>query len=342
MDIQGETEHSFVRYGLGRLSVGFLGEESLVILSNLDAVTSALQNTITDTNALTVPFIIRALQYIGEGLGVLARLATLSVHQLSLHRRDAALWEAKSRRISSRQLATLRHAPFLASQYVFEPETLQSISDERQEDAQKRPIMRVATTPLQSPRAQKQTPVKRSLSLPSTPQSASKKYRKQTSPRKVPAAQGAHTRSATSSPTRATSKSHRWLLRRVSGGLPKHAPFRHPSRHVVKRTRGCRDEGTLERKFTRWRKIKTLLASLASHGRQQESSKMAQIRISPPIRSIVCCSKGSPSSIPASSGQFNCMLSGPIKTVRFKRNVDIISSETVHNSHVRGGGRLLL
>ena len=84
--------------------------ESLVILSNLDAVTSALQNTITDTDAITVPFILRALQYVGVGLADLARLATLSSHQLSLYRRDAALWEAKSRRISSRQLATLRHA----------------------------------------------------------------------------------------------------------------------------------------------------------------------------------------------------------------------------------------
>ena len=69
---------------------------------------------------------------------------------------------------------------------------------------------------------------------------------------------------------------------------------------------------------------------------------MAQVRISPPIRSILRGSKRSPSSIPASSGQFNCMLSGPVKTVSFKRNVDIISSETVRNSHVRGGGRLLL
>ena len=102
--------------------------ESLVILSNLDAVTSALQHTITDTDAITVPFILRALQYVGGGLADLARLATLSSHQLSLHRRDAALWEAKSRRISSRQLATLRHAPFLASQYVFDPETVQRIS----------------------------------------------------------------------------------------------------------------------------------------------------------------------------------------------------------------------
>ena len=86
---------------------------------------------------------------------------------------------------------------------------MQRISDERQEDAQKRAIMRVATAPLQSPRAHKQVPAKRSLSLPSTPQSASKKFRKQASPRKIPAAQGAPTQAATSSPTRATSKSHR-------------------------------------------------------------------------------------------------------------------------------------
>ena len=123
-------------------------------------------------------FIIRALRYIEGGLGDLTRLATLSAHQLSLHRRDAALWEAKSRRISSRQLATLRHSPFLASQYVFDPETLQRISDKRQQDAQKRVIMRVATTSLQSPRTPKQTPVERSSSLPSTPQSATKKYQK--------------------------------------------------------------------------------------------------------------------------------------------------------------------
>ena len=47
--------------------------ESLVILSNLDAVTSALQHTITDTDAITVPFILRALQYVGGGLADLAR-----------------------------------------------------------------------------------------------------------------------------------------------------------------------------------------------------------------------------------------------------------------------------
>ena len=163
--------------------------------------------------------------------------------------------------------------------------------------------MRVATTPLQSPHVQKQTPVKRSSSLPSTPQSAYKKYWKQTSPWKVPAAQGAPTGSATSSPTRAASKSHRWLLRRVSGGLPTHALFRHPSRYFVKRTKECRDKGTLEREFTRWREVTTLLVILASHGSQQEGSKMAQVRISPPIRSILHDSKGSPFSIPASLKQ---------------------------------------
>ena len=89
----------------------------------------------------------------------------------------------------------------------------------------------------------------------------------------------------------------------MSGGLPTHALLRRPSRYFVKRTRGCRDEGSLEREISRWRKVKTLLASLASHGSQQEISKMAQVRISPPIRSILRNSKGSPSSIPASSGQ---------------------------------------
>ena len=68
---------------------------------------------------------------------------------------------------------------------------------------------------------------------------------------------------------------------------------------------------------------------------------MAQVRSSPPILSILRESKGSPSSIPASSGQFDCMLSGPIKTVCFKRDVDIVSSETVHNSHVKGGSELV-
>ena len=183
--------------------------ESLVILSNLDAVTSALQRTITDTDALSVPFILRALQFVGGGLADLARLSTCSSHQLSLHRRDAALWEAKSRRITSRQLATLRHAPFLASQYVFDPEVVQHITEERQEDAQKRAIMRVATAPLQSSRPQTHVHAKRSLSLQSTPQSAAKKFRKQASPRRIPAAQGAPTQATTSSPARPASKSHR-------------------------------------------------------------------------------------------------------------------------------------
>ena len=43
-------------------------------------------------------------------------------------------------------------------------------------------------------------------------------------------------------------------------------PLGTPLDTSLKKTRGCRDEGTLERKFTRWREIKTLLASLVSHG----------------------------------------------------------------------------
>ena len=113
-------------------------------------------------------------------------------------------------------------------------------------------------------------------------------------------------------------------------------PFGTPLDTSLKELEDVGMRGTLERKFTRWREIKTLLASLASHGSQQESSKMAQVRIPLRFDQSYVAQKGSPSSIPASPGQFNYMLSGPVKTVSFKRNVDIISSETVRNSHVRG------
>ena len=76
--------------------------------------------------------------------------------------------------------------------------------------------------------------------------------------------------------------------------------------------------------------------------RMRASRRVAQVRISPPIRPILRRSKGSSSSIPASSGQFNRKLSRSVKTVNFKRDVDIVTSETVRNSHVRGGGRVLL
>ena len=84
------------------------------------------------------------------------------------------------------------------------------------------------------------------------------------------------------------------------------------------------------------------MANLATHGGQQESSTLAQVRFSSPIRPILRGSKGSSSSIPASSGQVNRKLSRSVKTVNFKRDVDIVTSETVRNSHVRGGGRVLL
>ena len=76
--------------------------ESLVILSNMDAYMSSIQRTVTSTSELDIPFVVRALRSVGSMIGDVARLLVHVSHQASLHRRDAALWDAKARQISSR------------------------------------------------------------------------------------------------------------------------------------------------------------------------------------------------------------------------------------------------
>lgn len=182
--------------------------EILTILSNMDGLNAAVQRTVNSDFSDSLPFILRALRAMGSSLGDLARLAVGISHQLTLHRRDAALWEAKSHHLTGRQVTTLRHAPFLAAVNLFDEEALLKISTERQEDAQKQAILRVATTPVKQASPSKSTQQKRSPPVAS-PTSSMKKARKN-SPQKVASASaGSASQQTSSTSTASTARSHR-------------------------------------------------------------------------------------------------------------------------------------
>ncbi len=186
--------------------------EALTIVSRIDACASAIQHTIPLTEDIESAYAIRALRAIGGGIGDVARLLVSISHQISTHRRDAAMWDTKSRRVATRDMLALRHAPFLGEEFVFSPEMISAITEKRQEEAQKKAIMRVATAPsviqVQSP-VRQATP-KRTLQLAKKEETHAKK-RKQVTPRKAQSAKSAPAAQGTpSTPTSAPkAKAHR-------------------------------------------------------------------------------------------------------------------------------------
>ena len=68
---------------------------SLAIISRIDACAAGVINTMLETPDATSALIGRLLRAIGGGIADLARLQIGLSHQITLHRRDIALWDTK-------------------------------------------------------------------------------------------------------------------------------------------------------------------------------------------------------------------------------------------------------
>ena len=182
--------------------------ESLAIISRIDACAAAVINTMPQMPDATSALTERALRSIGGGIADLARLQIGLSYQITLHRRDTALWDTKKSGISTRDMLKLRHGPFLSQELLMDPDILSEIAEKRQADAQKRAIMKVASAStaqlVQVASPQRHETPKRSLQLPE-PDSQAKKG-KQASPRKETSSTLSDEESPQSTPK---SKSHR-------------------------------------------------------------------------------------------------------------------------------------
>ena len=111
--------------------------DTLAIMSNLDAFTSAVQRSLSNLG-ISDPFIRRALSVMGSGIANTSRLMVSHLHQIVMHRRDSAMWRTD---IPTAMISELRHAPFLGETHVFLQDTLAGIVDKRQEQLQKELIL---------------------------------------------------------------------------------------------------------------------------------------------------------------------------------------------------------
>ena len=153
-------------------------------------------------------YIIRTIRALGAGIGDVAKLLVSVSHQLTIHRRDTALWEARALGLSAKDILAIRHAPFMGTDSIVDSDFLTQIC-EKQEEAQKKAIMRVATAASVihvQPQQKAPTPAKRSLQIPKKEEPSSKR-RKQIAPRKA-ATQPAATQQVSATPP-PKHKSHR-------------------------------------------------------------------------------------------------------------------------------------
>ena len=69
-------------------------------------------------------YIIRTIRALGAGIGDFAKLLASVSHQLTVHRRDTALWEARARGISAKDILTIRHALSMGTDLIVDSEFL--------------------------------------------------------------------------------------------------------------------------------------------------------------------------------------------------------------------------
>ena len=66
--------------------------EALAIISRVDACACAINERMPHPGDLNDSYLIRTIRALGSGIGDVAKLLVLVSHQLTLHRRDTALW----------------------------------------------------------------------------------------------------------------------------------------------------------------------------------------------------------------------------------------------------------
>ena len=105
---------------------------TLAICNTFEGVLTALGNAYPEHKEAQ-PTIQRAVYLMASGLAGIVDASIKSIHQLSLHRRDASLHAqslSPATRLKNEHLAQLRHAPSLGAQQVFDPKVVTQISEE--------------------------------------------------------------------------------------------------------------------------------------------------------------------------------------------------------------------
>ena len=110
-----------------------LARENLLILSSLDAFLAA-SSSVIGKNSSADPFLLRAMSASGNAIAELVHRTVASLQNLTIHRRDMALYGTGVR---APHLPKLRHAPFLARTTLFDPEVIRQVSEEEWESAKK-------------------------------------------------------------------------------------------------------------------------------------------------------------------------------------------------------------
>ena len=82
--------------------------EALAIISRVDACACAINERMSHPGDLNNSYLIRTIRALGSGIGDVAKLLVLVSHQLTLHRRDTALWEARARGLSAKDILAIR------------------------------------------------------------------------------------------------------------------------------------------------------------------------------------------------------------------------------------------
>lgn len=136
----GQVQHysrSYVRDGdLAQLEKQ--SRELVAICSSMDAYVSALANVLNNPD----PFVTRLLHAIGNGIADTSRRTTNMLQQLTLHRRDMALWHSH---VKSEQFLALRFAPFVGEKFIFPPQVLREVGEVREEEIRNKAMFKVAT-----------------------------------------------------------------------------------------------------------------------------------------------------------------------------------------------------
>ena len=108
---------------------------SLLILSSLDTTLSALIRVYPDSESPDTSFM-RALFRTSQGLSALSELASASLHQAVIHRRDSSINarlfnKQKPVYMSEDHISALRNGPILGEEYLFHPDILHRLQQER-------------------------------------------------------------------------------------------------------------------------------------------------------------------------------------------------------------------
>ncbi len=128
--------------------------EMLCIQNYLDAFLTAA-SSVAKQQKDADPFLIRSITASANALAELVKRSINLLQQISIHRRDMALWGTT---IKPSHIASLRHSPFLDSKSLFDKVTLHKVQEDFMEDQKNKVISRAAKASTSSQRSAPTTP----------------------------------------------------------------------------------------------------------------------------------------------------------------------------------------